>query len=54
MVFGAIPLLFAQGVGHISLQQIGAVIVYGLSFGSLMTLFVVPTIYFLIAKRVSV
>lgn len=53
MVFGAIPLIFATGVGHESLQQIGTVIVFGLSVGSMMTLFVVPTIYLLIAKKLK-
>lgn len=53
MVFGALPLVFANGVGHESLQQIGTVIVFGLSIGSIMTLFVVPAIYLLIAKRLT-
>lgn len=53
MVFGAIPLIFAQGVGHESLQQIGTVIVFGLGLGSLMTILVVPCMYLLIAKRLK-
>lgn len=51
MVLGAIPLTFASGAGHESLQQIGWVIVGGLLFGSLLTLFVVPSLYTLLAKN---
>jgi len=53
MVFGAIPLAFAQGAGHIALQQIGAVIIGGLIIGSLFSLFVVPVMYTYLAQRVK-
>jgi multidrug efflux pump len=51
MVLGSIPLAFAGGAGAESRQQIGWVIVGGLLFGTLLTLFVVPTAYSLLARR---
>lgn len=51
MVLGAIPLALARGAGAESRQQIGWVIVGGLLLGTLFTLFVVPTVYTLLAKR---
>ncbi|MEN9844834.1 MAG: Efflux pump rane transporter BepE [Pseudomonadota bacterium] len=50
MVLGAIPLALATGAGAESRQQIGWVIVGGMSLGTLLTIFVVPTIYTLIAR----
>ena len=44
MVLGAVPLALADGAGAESRQQIGWVIVGGLSLGTLLTLFVVPTV----------
>ena len=49
MVFGAVPLALATGAGAESRQQIGWVIVGGMTLGTLLTLFVVPTVYSLIA-----
>jgi hypothetical protein len=51
MVLGAIPLALAAGAGAESRQQIGWVIVGGLLLGTFFTLFVVPTVYTLIARR---
>ena len=51
MVFGAVPLAFASGAGAEARHQIGWVIVGGLSFGTLFTLFVVPVVYLLLAGR---
>ena len=51
MVLGAIPLAYATGAGAESRQQIGWVIVGGMSLGTLLTIFVVPTIYTLFARR---
>jgi multidrug efflux pump len=51
MVLGALPLALASGAGAESRQQIGWVIVGGLLLGTLLTLFVVPTVYSLIARR---
>ncbi|MFO1194246.1 MAG: efflux RND transporter permease subunit [Rhodoferax sp.] len=51
MVLGAIPLALAKGAGAESRQQIGWVIVGGMSLGTLLTIFVVPTMYTLLARR---
>src|SRR6266540_3889390 len=51
MVLGAVPLAFAYGAGAESRTQIGWVIVGGMAFGTLLTLFVVPTAYVLLAGR---
>jgi multidrug efflux pump len=45
MVLGALPLALARGAGAESRQQIGWVIVGGMSVGTLLTIFVVPTVY---------
>jgi multidrug efflux pump len=50
-VFGALPLALASGAGAESRQQIGLVIVGGLSFGTLFTLYVIPTVYSWLARR---
>ncbi|MBP7066057.1 efflux RND transporter permease subunit [Ferrovibrio sp.] len=50
MVLGALPLAMAMGAGAESRNQIGLVIVGGLLLGTLLTLFVVPTVYTLIAR----
>ena len=51
MVLGAIPLALARGAGAESRQQIGWVVVGGLLLGTVFTLFVVPTVYSLLARR---
>ncbi|WP_306604301.1 efflux RND transporter permease subunit [Azonexus sp.] len=51
MVLGAVPLALATGAGAESRQQIGWVIVGGLSLGTFLTLFVVPAVYTLLAAR---
>jgi multidrug efflux pump len=51
MVLGALPLALATGAGAESRQQIGWVIVGGMSLGTVLTLFVVPTVYSLLARR---
>ena len=51
MVLGAIPLALATGAGAESRQQIGWVIVGGMSVGTLLTVFVVPTMYTLLARK---
>ncbi len=51
MVLGALPLALATGAGAESRQQIGWVIVGGMSFGTLLTIFVVPTMYTLFARK---
>ena len=51
MVLGSVPLALATGAGAESRQQIGWVIVGGLLLGTFFTLFVVPTVYSLMARR---
>jgi multidrug efflux pump len=51
MVGGAIPLALAAGAGAQSRQEIGWVIVGGMTFGTLLTLFVVPTAYTLLTRE---
>jgi multidrug efflux pump len=51
MVLGAVPLALSTGAGAESRQQIGWVIVGGMTVGTLLTIFVVPTIYTLFARK---
>jgi multidrug efflux pump len=51
MVLGAVPLATSTGAGAESRIQIGWVIVGGMSLGTLLTIFVVPTMYTLFARR---
>lgn len=51
MVLGALPLALASGAGAESRHQIGWVIVGGMSLGTLLTIFVVPTVYTLLARE---
>jgi multidrug efflux pump len=51
MVLGALPLALATGAGAESRMQIGWVIVGGMSLGTLLTVFVVPTMYALFARK---
>jgi multidrug efflux pump len=51
MVLGALPLALATGAGAESRVQIGWVIVGGMSLGTLLTVFVVPTMYALFARK---
>jgi multidrug efflux pump len=50
-VFGAVPLLIATGAGAESRQAIGSVVVYGVTFSMLLTLYVVPVVYSLVARN---
>jgi multidrug efflux pump len=49
MVLGVIPLIIAVGAGAASRYNIGLVIATGISIGTLFTLFVVPSMYLLLA-----
>jgi multidrug efflux pump len=49
-VFGAVPLAFASGAGAESRAALGWVIVGGMSFATLLSLFVVPVLYLLLAR----
>lgn len=51
MVLGVLPLALATGAGAESREQIGWVLVGGLTLGTFLTLFVVPVAYTLIADR---
>jgi multidrug efflux pump len=51
MVLGALPLALSHGAGAESRTQIGWVIVGGMSLGSLLAVFVVPTMYTLFARK---
>jgi multidrug efflux pump len=48
--FGALPLIFAHGPGAASRQTIGVVIFAGCLFSTLLTLFIVPVFYNLLAR----
>ncbi|MDF1759544.1 MAG: efflux RND transporter permease subunit [Coxiellaceae bacterium] len=50
MVFGALPLVFAQGASSLSRQQIGIVIISGLLFGTFFSLVLVPVVYSYMAQ----
>ena len=51
MVLGSLPLAIASGAGAEARHQIGWVIVGGMSFGTVLTLFVVPVVYVLMARN---
>mgnify|MGYP002784569689 FL=1 len=51
MVLGALPLALSDGAGAENRQQIGWVIVGGMSAGTLLTLFVVPAVYSYLGRR---
>ncbi|HEX7896047.1 MAG TPA: efflux RND transporter permease subunit, partial [Terriglobales bacterium] len=50
-VFGHFPLVFASGPGAGARNSIGIMLVSGMIIGTAFTLFVVPSIYMLVAKR---
>jgi multidrug efflux pump len=49
-VVGALPLILGHGAGSESRMTIGVVIAFGLSFSTLLTLFIVPAFYDLLAR----
>lgn len=51
MVLGAVPLAIATGAGAEARHQIGWVVVGGMSFGTLFTLFIVPVVYLLLSGQ---
>jgi multidrug efflux pump len=53
MVVGLVPLLFASGAGANSRYGLGVVIVSGMLIGTCFTLFVLPTVYTLLARKHS-
>ncbi len=50
-VFGHLPLVFATGPGAGARNSIGIMLVSGMIIGTVFTLFVVPSIYMLVARR---
>jgi len=50
-IFGAMPLLLASGAGAESRQPIGVVVVFGVAVSAALTLFAVPALYALVARR---
>jgi multidrug efflux pump len=54
MVVGALPLALATGAGAESRSQIGWVIVGGMTFGTVLTLFVVPVAYSILARKAHI
>ena len=53
-VFGHLPLVFASGPGAGARNSIGIMLVSGMIIGTAFTLFVVPAIYMLVARRRAV
>ncbi len=51
MILGAVPLALATGAGAEGREAIGWVIVGGMGFGTLLTLFVVPVVYMLLGQE---
>lgn len=51
MVLGALPLVLANGAGAAARQQIGWTIIGGMTFGTALTLFIIPTIYTVVARK---
>ena len=49
-VFGHLPLVFATGPGAGARNSIGIMLVSGMIIGTMFTLFVVPSIYMLVAR----
>ncbi|MDX1443081.1 MAG: efflux RND transporter permease subunit, partial [Gammaproteobacteria bacterium] len=48
--FGALPLMLASGAGSESRQAIGVTIFFGVMFATLLTLFIIPAAYSVIAR----
>ncbi len=51
--FGALPLLLGTGAGAESRQPIGIVVAFGVTISATLTLFIIPALYVLFAKRTS-
>jgi len=51
--FGALPLLLGSGAGAESRQPIGIVVVFGVAISAALTLFIVPALYVLMARKTS-
>lgn len=49
-IAGHTPLIFAEGAGAAARNSIGIVLVFGMTIGTIFTLFVLPSVYILLAK----
>jgi Cu/Ag efflux pump CusA len=49
--FGAMPLFLAVGAGAESRQPIGIVVVFGVTLSAILTMFSVPAVYAVLARR---
>jgi multidrug efflux pump len=52
-VLGAVPIALALGAGAKSRVSMGIVIIYGLAFSTLLTLYIIPALYSYIAGGVK-
>ena len=50
-IIGGIPLIFAFGAGAEGRQAIGIVVVFGMVIALVLTLYIVPAMYALLARR---
>ena len=50
-VAGAVPLMIATGAGAAARRAIGVIIVWGVSIATLITLFLIPILYVMMARR---
>jgi HAE1 family hydrophobic/amphiphilic exporter-1 len=50
-ILGLVPMAFFPGEGSEMVGPIGKTVLGGLSFGTLMTLFLMPTVYFIMNKH---
>ncbi|GGE83543.1 efflux RND transporter permease subunit [Sphingomonas prati] len=50
-VAGAVPLMLASGAGAAARRSIGVVVVWGVSIATLVTIFLIPLLYLLVARR---
>jgi multidrug efflux pump len=50
-VAGALPLMLATGAGAAARKAIGVIIVWGVSLATLITLFLIPILYVMMARR---
>ena len=52
-VLGLLPASMATGVGSDVQRPLATVIVYGLLFSTIITLFILPTLYYLMERRLE-
>ena len=51
MIAGAVPLMIASGAGAGARRAIGTTVVWGVSVATILTLFVIPVVYNIVARR---